>query len=77
MLTGNASANHATLVGVASTSEPNFKRVVPNDATNSYLVIKLEGRQSVGERMPLGGASLDNIALMNMRNWINTGALND
>ena len=34
-------------------------RVIPNNADGSYLVIKLEGRQTVGARMPLGGQPLD------------------
>ncbi len=76
-LGSNAGANHGVLVGVPSTSEPNFNRVTPNDATNSYLVIKLEGRQSVGAQMPFGGSALDNIDLTNIRNWINNGAPNN
>ena len=76
-LGSNASANHGALVGVPSTSEPDFNRVTPNEATDSYLVIKLEGRQSVGGQMPRGGAPLDNIDLTNIRNWINNGAPNN
>ena len=49
-------------------------RVVPGNATDSYLVIRLEGRQTVGNRMPLGGSPLDNIDLTNVRNWIAQGA---
>ena len=77
MLGSNAGSNFGNLVGIPSSSEPGFNRVTPNDATDSYIVIKLEGRQSVGSRMPLGGASLDNIDLMNIKNWINTGASNN
>jgi len=72
-LTSSASANYAALVNVDASSEA-FKRVLPNDATNSYLVIKLEGRQSVGSRMPLNLSPLDNIDLTNIRNWIGNGA---
>lgn len=67
----------AALVGVSSVNEPSRVRVIANDAQNSYLVIKLEGRQSVGTRMPQTGAALDNIDLTNVRNWINTGAPNN
>ena len=76
-LGSNAGANYGVLVGVPSTSEPSFNRVTPNDATNSYIVIKLEGRQGVGARMPLGRSPLDNIDLTNIRNWINGGAPNN
>jgi hypothetical protein len=40
-------------------------------------VIKLEGRQTVGGRMPQTGSPLDSIDLTNVRNWISQGALND
>ena len=49
----------------------------PGDPDNSYLVIKNEGRQSVGSRMPLGGAAQDEIDQANIRNWIAQGALNN
>lgn len=75
-LTASASANYAELVSVQATSE-NFLRVEPGNATDSYIVIKLEGRQSVGGQMPLNGAALDNIDLTNIKNWINNGALNN
>ena len=52
-------------------------RAIPGDAANSYLVIKLEGTQSVGSRMPIGGSALDNIDLTNIKNWINNGAENN
>ena len=70
-------AAFANLVNVVAFSEPNFQRVTPSDAQNSYIVIKLEGRQTVGARMPLTGAVLDNIDLTNIRNWISTGARNN
>lgn len=76
-LGSSAATNYANLVNVASTSEPPFLRVEANDDVNSYIVIKVEGRQNVGARMPLGGANLDNIDLTNLKNWINTGALNN
>ena len=76
-LGSNAGANHGVLVNVASTSEPNFNRVTPSDAVNSYIVIKLEDRQSVGARMPFGRTPLDDIDMTNIRNWINGGAPNN
>ena len=72
-----SSAAFASIVDVAAFSDGAFQRVTPNDAQNSYLVMKLEGRQTVGARMPLGGAVLDNIDITNIRNWINSGAPNN
>ena len=69
-------AAYASLVNVDAVSE-NFKRVLPGNAQDSYLVIKLEGRQTVGSQMPLVGAHLDNVELTNIRNWINNGAKNN
>ena len=67
--------SYGELVNVASTQVSSF-RVIPNDAQNSYLVVKIEGRQTVGSSMPIGG-SLDNIDISNIRNWIDTGAPNN
>ena len=67
-------AARSNLVGVTSTGDPTQTRVIPGDAQNSYIVMKLEGRQTAGSRMPLGGAPLDNIDLTNIKNWINKGA---
>ena len=71
--TGQAYGN---LVNVPSTGEPNMTLVIPSDADNSYLVIKLEGRQNVGARMPLTG-SISNNQIQNIKNWINNGAQNN
>jgi putative intracellular protease/amidase len=72
--TGAAFAN---LVNVVSFSDGAFRRVTPNDAQNSYLVMKLEDRQTVGARMPLNSTAVDVIDLTNIRNWIDTGAPNN
>ena len=71
-----ASGNYAAIVGVQASSE-NFLQVDPGDAANSYIIIKVEGRQAVGQRMPLGSGALDNIDLTNLRNWISNGAPNN
>ncbi len=68
--------SYNNLVNVDSAEEPSRKRVLPGDATNSYIVIKLEGRQTIGAKMPMGG-SLDAVSLQNIRNWINRGAKNN
>ena len=70
---GNAYDN---LVNVQAMSET-VLRVIPGDANGSYLVMKLEGRQSVGDRMPLTATALDNVDLSNIKNWIDTGAPNN
>ena len=64
---------YAKLVNVTSFREPDYKRVFPADAYHSYLVIKLEGRQTVGSRMPLTG-SITDIEVKNIKTWINDGA---
>ena len=66
-------SSYANLVGVTAT-QANVARVIPGNATDSYIIVKVEGRQTVGQRMPVGGAVLDNIDLTNLRNWINQGA---
>lgn len=69
-------ASYTNLVNMPSTSESGT-RVIPGNADASYLVIKLEGRQTVGSSMPIGGAALDATDLTNIKNWVNRGALNN
>jgi hypothetical protein len=69
-------SSHAKLVNVAA-SQASVARVIPGNANDSYIVVKVEGRQTVGVRMPLGGSALDNIDLTNLKNWINLGAKNN
>jgi putative intracellular protease/amidase len=68
--------SYASLVSVMATQAA-VARVIPGNATDSYLIVKVEGRQSFGERMPLNGSNLDNIDLTNLKNWINQGAKNN
>jgi len=74
LLQGQAYNN---IVNVNSTQDPSKRRVEPENADNSYLVIKIEGRQNIGGRMPLGGAALSNTQIQNIKNWINRGAKNN
>lgn len=74
LLQGQAYNN---IVNVNSTQDPSKKRVEPGNADNSYLVIKIEGRQTTGGRMPLGGGALSNTQIQNIKNWINRGAKNN
>ena len=71
LLVGPAYTN---IVNVDSIQDRSKKRVLPGDAENSYLVIKIEGRQTIGARMPLAREELDNIHIQNIKNWINRGA---
>lgn len=73
LLAGQA---YIQIVDVASFSEPAFKRVLPGNANDSYIVIRLEGRQAIGGKMPLGG-TLSATRIQNIKNWISKGAKNN
>jgi Bacterial Ig-like domain len=68
----SATASAASLVGVASVEQPALNRVAPNDASNSYLIQKLEG--TAGTQMPLFGQPLSQATINQIRAWINNGA---
>lgn len=76
-LSGSVSTDYANLVNVPSSSAPSFLRVEPNNARDSYLVMKLEGRQLSGGRMPLGRQPLSSNQIGTIKNWIDAGALNN
>lgn len=65
------------LVGVLSRQDSSFLRVAPGDPDQSYLIHKLEGTASTGERMPLGGAPIPQSTIDFVRQWISDGALAD
>lgn len=71
----SASGAYSALVNVASSGTGEI-RVIPGNANDSYLVKKLEGRQTVGAQMPVGG-TLSATDLTNIKNWINQGAKNN
>jgi mono/diheme cytochrome c family protein len=71
---GNTFAN---LVNVGSRQVSGATRVVPGDAANSYLIRKLEGTNTAGSRMPLGGPYLDADTLARIKSWIASGAPNN
>ena len=68
--------SYAALVGVTST-QTGYERVTAGKASDSYLIIKLEGTQAVGARMPIGGAPLDPVDMGTLKNWVNKGAKNN
>ena len=62
------------LVDVTSTQR-GLDLVEPNDAENSYLIHKLEGRAGiVGARMPPNGPFITDEALDIVKQWIDEGA---
>lgn len=65
---------YENIVNVSSTEVPSLKRVLPGDAQNSYLIMKLEGRQTVGERMPRLAPALSTHNIEIIRTWIDEGA---
>ena len=68
--------SYGALVKVMGNQE-SIVRVIPGDAAGSYLIIKLEGRQRVGSRMPKGAKALSTTTIQNIKNWINQGAANN
>ena len=69
--------SHANLVNVRSTQVA-LDLVEPNDAENSYLIHKLDGRAGiVGVRMPVGASFLSDADIDVIKQWINAGAQNN
>ncbi len=64
----------ALLVGVASVQNSALLRVDPGNPNDSYLIQKLEGTQSTGGQMPLGGTPLPQADIDVIRQWITDGA---
>ncbi len=76
-LTLEAGQAWAALVNVPSTQVA-IDLVEPNDAENSYLIHKLEGRPGiVGTQMPVGAAPLSAMDIDVIKQWINRGAPNN
>jgi len=75
-LTATASVSYGNLVNVASPATGEI-RVIPGNANDSYLVKKLEGRQTAGVQMPAGGPPLASADLATIKSWINEGAPNN
>lgn len=70
----DAGNSYALLVNVPSTQMPSLLRVKPGDADNSWLVQKIDGRATIGGRMPLGRAALPQASIDLVRSWIVAGA---
>ena len=72
----DAASSYGALVGVPSSEVASLLRVKPGDPGSSYLVQKIEGRASVGDRMPLGQPALPDATIAVIRQWIADGAPN-
>lgn len=70
----DADTAYANLVGVASI-QVDQDRVVPGDAANSYLYVKITGTQPFGDPMPPMGPLLGAADQMAIESWIAGGAL--
>jgi len=73
-----AGNTYAFTVGVDSVELSGYKRVLPDNAADSYLYMKLAGDpRIVFERMPFGGPYLTPAELEGVRLWIEAGALDN
>jgi hypothetical protein len=73
----SAGVAYGNIVNVKSSEDPHFARVKPGEPDSSYVVLKLEGRQPVGRRMPLIGGPLTKKEIQVIRSWIEAGAKNN
>lgn len=64
----------SNLINVPSPRNAALVRVVPGNPGASFLIQKLEGTQTLGQRMPLGGPFLDQSTIDVIRQWITNGA---
>jgi hypothetical protein len=72
LTTGNSYSN---LVNVQSVLFPQYKRVEPNNSTNSLLIKILKGE--VTPRMPFNRTPLSNAVIDSIAKWIDNGALDN
>ncbi|MEE9502890.1 MAG: hypothetical protein V3V48_12500, partial [Candidatus Aminicenantaceae bacterium] len=65
---------YGNIVNVDSKQDSSFKLILPGDSTDSWLVMKLEGRQTLGLRMPPSADPLNDVWIQNIKNWVDRGA---
>lgn len=65
---------YANTIGVTSTEDPRLSIIEPEQSTNSYLIRKIEGTQSVGLRMPRNRDPLPEWMISAVKRWIDAGA---
>ena len=63
------------LINVPSPRDPNLIRVIPRNPDGSFIIQKLEGTQTLGDRMPQFGPYLPQSTIDVIRQWIQDGAL--
>ncbi|MFZ2648663.1 MAG: hypothetical protein WA210_01030, partial [Burkholderiaceae bacterium] len=64
----------ANLINVASAQDASRIRVIPGNPGASFLIQKLEGTQTLGDRMPQFGPFLPQATVDVIRQWILAGA---
>jgi hypothetical protein len=62
------------LINVASPRDASLIRVIPGNPDGSFLIQKLEGTQTLGDRMPDFGPYLPQSTIDVIRQWIADGA---
>jgi hypothetical protein len=70
----DAANSYALLIGVASSEFPALQRVQAGNPDASYLLQKIIGSASIGDRMPDGGPYLPQATIDVIRQWIANGA---
>ena len=70
----DAGFSAGNLINVASPRDPNLIRVIPGNPDGSFIVHKLEGTQTLGDRMPDGGPYLPQSTIDVICTWIQNGA---
>ena len=74
----SAGQAYANIVGVASVENPQFQRVDPGNAADSYLYMKVVADPRItGARMPFGEPPLSTEDRMLIADWIQAGAPNN
>lgn len=67
-----------SIVGIPSQELPQFLRIEPGNAADSYLVMKITGDPRIaGERMPFGGPFLSTDQILMVVDWVERGAPDD
>ncbi len=62
------------LINVPSPRDSHLLRVIPGNPDGSFIIQKLEGTQTLGQRMPRGGPFLPQSTIDVIRQWITSGA---
>jgi len=66
--------SYGNLINVTSPRDATLIRVIPFNPDGSFIIEKLEGTQTLGDRMPQGGPYLPQSTIDVIRQWIADGA---